>query len=94
MHGAPVDAGVNLQWCPGIGAHVVVATGNSSLTWNPNQLEAVGVDDLFGKLWRCYGDRISAGDYSKDGEWHRFTSTELKNIRRALAFTFVNENGA
>ena len=84
MHDAPVGVGVKIQFCPGIGAHVVAATGNSSLTWDPSELAAGGVDDLFGKLWNCYGDQISVGKYSKDGDWHRFTSTEFKNIRKAL----------
>ena len=84
MNDAPVGVGVKIQFCPGIGAHVVAAAGNSSLTWDPSELAAGGVDDLFGQLWDCYGDQISAGEYSKDGDWHRFTSTEFKNIRKAI----------
>ena len=78
---------VHIQWCPGTVAHVVVAMGHSvkSLTWNPSEFkEAVDVDALFGKLWACYGDRIFDGKYSKNGNWHGFTPTEFKNIRKAI----------
>ncbi len=87
MHDAPVGSGVHIQWCPGTVAHVVVAMGHSvkSLTWNPSEFkEAVDVDALFGKLWACYGDRIFDGKYSKNGNWHGFTPTEFKNIRKAI----------
>jgi hypothetical protein len=55
-----------------------LANGDS-LVWD-DDLGTSGVDSLAAGLWALYGDAISDGKYSKNGDWHEFTPDEVTNI--------------
>ena len=53
------------------------------LTWDDNAIDASGVDAVSAQLWNRYGDTISIGEYSKGGDWHRFSQVETEKIAKA-----------
>ena len=82
---APATFGIQVRWCPGIGAHVAVCVSpGNGLTWNPADFDVGSRDALAARLWDLYGHVITAGQYSKNGDWHHFTEAELRSIRRIL----------
>lgn len=57
----------------------------NSLTWDPYDFDDVTtIDALAARLWKLYGDRICAAEYSINGTWHRFTPAEKMKITDAL----------
>ena len=82
---APADCGISIQWCPSVAAHVAACVTEPGLTWHATGFDATSRDALGAKLWDFYGDVITKGHYSKNGDWHRFTEGELKTIRTVLS---------
>ena len=62
-------------------AYVVVRIGGESLTWDEKL--GAGIEPLTANLWNRYGDAVSSGRYSKNGDWHEFTE-EVARIKAAL----------
>ena len=82
---APAAFGINIQWCPGIDAHVAVCVSpGNGLAWNATDFDVGSRDALGARLWDLYGHVIATGQYSKNGNWHRFTEAELRSIHRIL----------
>ena len=74
--------GLTIQSCPTTMAYVVARTSGESLTWD-EELGA-GIEPLTANLWNRYGDAVSSGRYSKNGDWHEFTDQEVARIKAAL----------
>ena len=82
---APATFGINIQWCPRVDAHVAVCVSpGNGLTWNPADFDVGSRDALGARLWDLYGCVIAMGQYSKNGDWHRFTEAELRSIGNLL----------
>ena len=62
-------AGISIQWCPSVAAYIAACVTGPGLTWHTTGFDVASRDALGARLWDLYGNVITKGHYSKNGDW-------------------------